>query len=242
MKLHTLPCTILLFLLLFFYGILSSAQSVRKNDVIIRRDSSRIQALITQMTYEKINYRDLSTADSARKYIYLEQVAKVLLKNGKTVNVRDSVMAVHTPPDTIGQYADLSNLPQDPFEKSIVMANSDQLRDKYRYHHDKAANNRNGAIVFTSFAAASLVAGLVIISTGEDHDDKIFGTSLAVAGPIAGGVLALVTFRNFAIHSSRARKARNELERRNQPLTFMRISPAFDPFNKLARLSVRFSL
>jgi hypothetical protein len=42
------------------------AQTGSKNDVIIKRDSSKIQALITQMTYEKINYRDLSTADSAK--------------------------------------------------------------------------------------------------------------------------------------------------------------------------------
>ena len=69
------------------------AQSARKNDVILRRDSTRIQALILQMSYEKINYRDLGTRDSAKTYISLDQVARVYLKNGKIINVRDSVLA-----------------------------------------------------------------------------------------------------------------------------------------------------
>ena len=220
---------------------LVNAQSVRKNDVIVKTDSSKIQALITQMTYEKINYRDLGTADSAKTYIYIDQVAKVLLKNGKIINVRDSVLIGHTPPDSVGQYADKANLPENKFERSIVMANSDQLRDKYQYYKDKAIDGKRGAIIFTSFGVASLVSGLVIANTGSDSDNKKIGNSLAIAGPVFGGVLGLVTFSNFKRNRGKAKKVQTELERRNQPLGNIKLTPGFDPYNKLGLVTFKMS-
>ncbi|TLU98302.1 hypothetical protein FEN17_23960 [Dyadobacter luticola] len=219
----------------------ANAQSGRKNDVIVKRDSSRIQALITQMTYEKINYRDLGTADSAKTYIYLDQVARVLLKNGKNINVRDSIPAGKTPPDSVGQYADLNNLPTNAFEKSVVMANSDQLRDKYQYHKDKSIDGKTGAIVFTSVAVVSLVSGLIISSTGDSPDNKTIGNSLAIAGPVVGIVLGGIGFKNYKIHRAKAEKVKAELERRNQPLTTFRFMPRFDPLNKSAHLTLSMS-
>jgi hypothetical protein len=240
MQLHTLQkLSFGIFFLLLVQVAL--AQTGRKNDVIVKRDSSRIQALITQMSYEKINYRDLGTPDSAKTYIYLDQVAKVLLKNGKTINVRDSVLAGRIPPDSVGQYADINNLPTDPFEKSVVMANSDQLRDKLRYHHDRSIDGKTGAIVFTSVAVASLVSGLIVASTGDSPDNKTIGTSLAIAGPAVGVVLGLIGFKNYKLHSKKAAKIKSEFERRNQPLSRLRISPSVDPFNKSAHLALRMS-
>jgi hypothetical protein len=220
---------------------ISHAQEGRKNDVIVKRDSSRIQALITQMSYEKINYRDLGTADSAKTYIYLDKVARVILKTGKIIHVRDSVLVGHVPPDSIGQYADVNNLPTNAFEKSVVMANSDQLRDKYEYHKNRSIDGKTGAIVFTSVAVVSLISGIIISSTGDSPDNKTIGTSLAIAGPVVGGVLGLIGFKNYKIHRSKAGKIKTELERRNQPLSQLRISPGFDPLNKSAHLSLRMS-
>lgn len=217
------------------------AQTARKNDIIIKRDSSRIQALIIQMSYEKINYRDLGTADSAKAFISLDKVARVLLKNGKIINVRDSVLLGHTPPDSVGQYADLANLPKDEFEKSVVMANSDQLRDKYQFHKDKSIDGKTGCIVFTSLGVASLVSGLVVANTGTSPDNKKIGNSLAIAGPIVGGALGLIGFYNFKRHRIKAGKIKSELERRNQPLSNIKFSPGIDPFNKSGYVTFRMS-
>lgn len=241
MRAHTLRSKTFLPLILALVSMAAAAQTGRKNDVIIKRDSSRIQALITQMSYEKINYRDLGKADSAATYIYLDQVARVLLKNGKTINVKDSIPPGRIPPDSVGQYADINNLPTDPFEKSVVMANSDQLRDKYEYHHNRAIDGKTGAIVFTSVAVATLVSGIIVASTGDSPDNKTIGTSLAIAGPAVGVVFGLIGFKNYKIHSKKAEKIRNELQRRNQPLTTFRITPYVDPFNKSARLGLRLS-
>lgn len=225
---------------MLFIGVVL-AQNVKKNDMILKRDSTRIQALIIQMTYEKINYRDLSTKDSARTYIYLDEVARVYLKSGKIINVRDSILAGHTPPDSIGQYADLNNLPKDSFEKSVVMANSDQLRDRYRYLKDKAIDGKTGAIVFTSLGVASLVSGLIIANAGSDSDNKKIGNTLAVTGTIVGGGLGIITFNNYKRNSKRANKVRTELERRNQPLSILQLSPSLNPFNQSGMLALRFS-
>jgi hypothetical protein len=243
MRAHTLRSTSFLLLVLLFalVSMGTSAQTGRKNDVIIKRDSSRIQALITQMSYEKINYRDLGKADSAATYIYLDQVARVLLKNGKTINVKDSIPPGRVPPDSVGQYADLNNLPTDPFEKSVVMANSDQLRDKYEYHHNRAIDGKHGAIVFTSVAVATLVSGIIVAGTGDSPDNKTIGTSLAIVGPAVGVVFGLIGFKNYKIHSKKAEKVKNELQRRNQPLTTFSVRPYVDPFNKSARLGLRLS-
>ncbi|GGN07776.1 hypothetical protein GCM10010967_49220 [Dyadobacter beijingensis] len=243
MRAHTLPKVILLSQILLAALLCQNAfaQEGRKNDVIVKRDSSRIQALITQMSYEKINYRDLGKADSAATYIYLDQVARVLLKNGKIINVKDSIPPGRIPPDSVGQYADMNNLPTDPFEKSVVMANSDQLRDKYEYHHNRAIDGKQGAIVFTSVAVATLVSGIIVASTGDSPDNKTIGTSLAIAGPAVGVVFGLIGYKNFKIHSRKAEKIKTELERRNQPLTTLRITPAIDPFTKSARLGLRLS-
>jgi hypothetical protein len=243
MRAHTLQTTSFLPLGLLFalVSMAASAQTGRKNDVIIKRDSSRIQALITQMSYEKINYRDLSKADSAATYIYMDQVARVLLKSGKIINVRDSIPAGHIPPDSVGQYADMNNLPTDPFEKSVVMANSDQLRDKYVYHHNRAIDGKQGAIVFTSVAVATLVSGIIVASTGDSPDNKTIGTSLAIAGPAVGVVFGLIGFKNYKLHSKKAEKIKNELQRRNQELPTFSIMPRIDPFNKSAQLGLRLS-
>lgn len=243
MRAHTFTKFFLSFqiLLLAVFCQTAFAQETRKNDVIVKRDSARIQALITQMSYEKINYRDLGTADSAATYIYLDQVARVLLKNGKVINVKDSIPPQRIPPDTVGQYADMNNLPTDPFERSVVMANSDQLRDKYEYHHNRAIDGKQGAIVFTSVAVATLVSGIIVASTGDSPDNKTIGTSLAIAGPAVGVVFGLIGFKNFKIQSRKAEKIKNELERRNQPLTTLRITPNIDPFNKSAQVGLRLS-
>jgi hypothetical protein len=239
MQVHTLTN------LLFLSGLLliqsANAQSTRKNDVIVKRDSTRIQALITQMSYEKINYRDLGTPDSTKTYIYLDQVARVLLKNGKNINVRDSVLAGKTPPDSVGQYADMNNLPRNAFEKSVVMVNSDQLRDKYQYHKDRSIDGKTGAIVFTSVAIVSLVSGIIISSNGDSPDNKTIGNSLAIAGPAVGVVLGAIGFRTFKRHKSKAEKVKTELERRNQPLTTFRFRPGFNPLNKSGNLTLSMS-
>ncbi|MCE6990728.1 hypothetical protein [Dyadobacter sp. CY323] len=243
MHLHTFKKLLITKVAFFAFLLVQSAaaQTPAKNDVIVKRDSSRIQALITQMSYEKINYRDLGTADSAKTYIYLDQVARVLLKNGKIINVKDSVLVGKVPPDSVGQYADMNNLPTNAFDKSVVMANSDQLRDKYEYYNNKAIDGRTGAIVFTSIAVATLVSGIIVSSTGDSPDNKTIGTSLAIAGPVFGGVLGLITFRNHKVNKKKAGKVKAELERRNQPLTSFRISPGFDPLNKSGYLTLRMS-
>lgn len=240
MATHTLLRGCLSILLMAMIAQASSAQTTRKNDIIIKRDNTQIQALITLMSYEKINYRDLGTPDSTNTYIYLDQVASVLLKNGKTINVRDSIPAGRIPPDSVGQYADLNNLPTDPFEKSVVMANSDQLRDKYKYHYDRSIDGKTGAIVFTSVAVASLVSGIIVASTG-DSDNRRIGVPLAIAGPAVGVTLGLIGYKNFKIHSRKAGKIKTELERRNQPLTRLRLTPRIDPFNKSAQLGLNLS-
>ncbi|KAA6439645.1 hypothetical protein FEM33_11400 [Dyadobacter flavalbus] len=216
------------------------AQSIRKNDVIVRRDSSRIQALILQVSYEKVNYRDLAAPDSAKAFIYMDQVARILLKSGKTIHVKDSTAAVRMPPDTAGQYADMTNLPENPFDRSVVMANSDQLRNKYEYYKNKSIDGKTGTIVFTSFAAASLVSGIIIANSGNSPDNKKFGNSLAVAGPVFGGVFGLVCFKNYKLHKKKAEKVKTELERRNQPLESLRLVPGFDILNKSGFLTLSF--
>lgn len=242
MRLHTfIKSAMLSFVLSLTLSNASFAQNERKNDVIVKRDSSKIQALITQMSYEKINYRDLGTADSAKSYIYLDNVARVILKTGKIINVRDSVLIGHVPPDSVGQYADMANLPSDKFEKSVVMANSDQLRDKYRYHTDRSLDGKTGAIVFTSVAAASLVSGIIIAGSGTSPDNKTIGNSLAIAGPVVGVGLGLIGFRNYKFHKKKAEKVKNELVRRNQSLSSLRLTPGLDPFNKSGRLTLRMS-
>jgi len=241
MRIHTFMNLRVLLITLFsiFLAQMANAQSPRKNDVIVKRDSSQIQALITQMTYEKINYRDLGTPDSVKTYIYLDQVAKVLLKNGKTINVRDSIQPGKMPPDSVGQYADLNNLPTDPFEKSIVMANSDQLRDKYEYHHNKSVDGKTGAIVFTSIAVATLISGVIVTAVGDDPDDKKFGGALAIAGPAFGVVFGSLSFNKYRVHRKKAEKVKTELEKRGQPLTTFKIGPRFDPLNKSGHLTLR---
>lgn len=217
------------------------AQNTSKNDVILKRDSSRIQALITRMTNEKINYRDLGTADSTDAYIYMDQVAKIYFKNGKILSVRDSVLAVASPPDSVGQYADLSNLPKNKFDRDVVMANSDQLRDKLRYYSDKAIDGKRGAIVFTSLGVASLVSGLIVANTGSDPDNKKIGYPLAITGTVVGGGLGLLTFNNYKRNSRKTQKVKEELERRNQPLTILKLSPSFNPLNNSGTLALRIS-
>ncbi|MCE7063090.1 hypothetical protein [Dyadobacter sp. CY343] len=241
MRIHTFKNLPVLLITLLSIGVaqLSYAQSPRKNDIIVKRDSTQIQALITQMSYEKINYRDLGTADSAATYIYLDKVSRVLLKNGKTINVRDSIQPGKVPTDSVGQYADLNNLPTDPFEKSIVMANSDQLRDKYEYHHNKSVDGKTGAIVFTSIAVATLVSGVIVTAVGEDSDDKKFGGALAIAGPAFGIVFGSLSFNKYRVHKKKADKVKNELERRGQSLTTFKLSPKFDPLNKSGQLTLR---
>ena len=244
MQINTLVKSYLILFCITFLSVVNSAnaQTARKNDVIVKRDNSQIQALIIQMSYEKINYRDLGTADSTKTFIMLDEVAKVLLKNGKTINVRDSVLATKAPTDSVGQYADMANLPTDKFDRSTVMANSDQLRDRYQYYKDKSIDGKRGTIVFTSFGVATLVAG-VLFKSSSDSDYKKIGNALTVGGPVVGGGLGLMSFFNYKKNKTKANKVKTELERRNQPLTLSNINltPSYDAFNKSGMLTLRMS-
>ena len=245
----------LIVVVFIFSSDLLSAQSTRKSDLIIKRDSTKIEALIIEVNELTIRYKKYSDKEGPDFSLAKRDVASVIYGNGE-------VEQFAAAPEI---YFDEAPLPVTPYESdapanryrrgSVQSLDTRQLNFNYSFYLKKAAKYKTMSVVGASLGSLMTIAGIITASAAvRDMNAAGGSSSQAIDSRFAGGVMLTtmgicagipLTIIGVVKHKSYNKKAllvKEELQRRKAPLTSIRISPGFDPVSRSAgvRLSMVF--
>jgi hypothetical protein len=228
----------------FSYG-----QETRKNDLIIKRDSSRIEALILEVDAKIIRYKKYSDQGGPTFSLDRKEIATIVYGNGE-IEKFDAVPEIYfdevpspivTQPDKPATLRYRSGAPQ-------VLSN-DQLRTNYKFFLRKNTKYKTMATVGASFGVCLTVFGIITLNQAnrdyhgyptQAYENKVLGGALLVTAGVFGGVpLTVVGLINKKRYAKKAITAQNELRRRGEPITSIRLSPGYNVANRTANLTLR---
>lgn len=242
------------FLFCFFFATLTgslTAQTVRKNDVIVKKDNEKIEVVIQEIDANTIRYKKVSDPDGPVFTLNKTDVASILYGNGEVENFdkpTDEYFAPGSvPPPVI--YKQEQPKTYNNTDGRLSGRDSDQLRSNYNLYIKKARSYRKLGFIGASAGLLFTVVGAAIISSADNYyntgtgtyvsnDDAAAGALLFLFG-LGGGIpLTIVGFVKHKSYTKRAVEVQNELRRRNQPLS-LRLSPGFNPQTNSGYLSLK---
>ena len=140
-----------------------------------------------------------------------------------------------------------------PRTGAVQSLDTDQLKYNYTFYLEKASKYKTMSIIGASLGVLMTAAGIITISAAERDYNATGYASSAYESRVAGGVL-LVTVGVFAgtpltviglinknRYNKKARLTQEELRRRGDPLSSIRISPGYNPITQSAGLTMRMS-
>lgn len=226
-----------------------SAQS-RKNDNIVKRDSSVIEAVIITVTDQTIQYKKVSDPLGPVFHILKSDVAKVLYGNGET----ETFKRQKTAPVNSGNVIvyPMSPWTQPGFTDDMKPWRSEDLKSAHTFFNSKARAAKTSAIVAASVGGAAAIAGIILVRKAkrynndygyhyEDYDQKQLGTGLIVGGLVTGTVVGTIGLIKGTMYRRKAKLVNEELVKRKEPLALISIQPTVDFARKNASLSFSLS-
>lgn len=126
-------------------------------------------------------------------------------------------------------------------KEEIEELDTKELKEMYPFFKKKGARFRNmGLIAFTGGTFFTIV-GVSVISNAEILDlSAAFGGALLIGVGIGGGsIFTLIGLFTSISYGQKAKWAREELQRRNEPLTRFKIRPGYDSKNQAGYLSLK---
>jgi hypothetical protein len=256
-------CTFFQSLLPFLFllcGTDSTAQT-RKADVIIRRDSIRIEALILEVEEAVVKYKKYSDQEGPTFSLGKKEIASIQYGNGEIENFHiQTELYFDESPKPVEPY----RVPDDrihdervlrPRTGAVGALSNQQLRYNYKFYLKKTSTYKTMATVGATLGIVMTVAGAITISAANrdynssygrisytQFENRVAGGALLITAGIFGGtpltIIGLVKKRSY---SKKATATQRELNRRNEPVS-IGISPGFDVQNRAAMgtLRVRF--
>ena len=230
-----------------------NAQNARKHDLIIKRDSVKIEALIQQVDESIVKYKKRSDPDGPVFSVAKKEIASIIYGNGEIENF----------PAPTDQYFDEISVPpvatyQNPetpakiysgAEGQIRSRTTEQLKSNYQLYVKKAATYKSMSIIGSSVGILLTVIGIVTIAEAtpsynmygvstNSYDAKLAGgTLLMMAGLGAGIPLTIIGLVKKKNYNKKAIVVKDELRRRNA-LSFQ---PGYQFANQAGYLSLRMS-
>lgn len=241
----SLILTILSFLITF--GIALGQE--RKSDVIVKRDSSRIEVKILIVADQSIQYKKISDPDGPVFHILKTDVAKITYGNGETETFANYVASSPSNSETPLIFYPINPWLQRDFTNNLNAWRPQELRSAYQFYNSKAKSTKIVALVFGALGTAATVTGIVLLASSkkyyssygyyyEDYNKKEIGRGLTIGGLITGATVGLIGGINSKNYRRKAEKVRGELLKRNESLTKISLQPGYNPFNKSASLSL----
>lgn len=244
----------LIVVVFIFSSDLLSAQSTRKSDLIIKRDSTKIEALIIEVNELTIRYKKYSDKEGPDFSLAKKDVASVIYGNGEVEHFAAPEIYFDEAPLPVTPYQ--SDAPANRYRRGSVQSlDTRQLNFNYSFYLKKAAKYKTMSVVGASLGSLMTIAGIITASAAvRDMNAAGGSSSQAIDSRFAGGVMLTtmgicagipLTIIGVVKHKSYNKKAllvKEELQRRKAPLTSIRISPGFDPVSRSAgfRLSMVF--
>ena len=233
------------FLILFFVSCAVSlcvAQTVRKNDVIIKRDSTKIEALIQEVDEGTVKYKKLNDPDGPIFSLLKKDIASINYGNGETENF---------PASKEQYFEEVTVAPVVPYKaerpsQTKTPNNSYQLEANYKLYTKKAATYKTMGIIGASVGILFTIVGIATVSEAVrsynsaqistlSYENKVVGgTLLTMTGLGAGIPLTIIGLVKRKSYAKKALKVEEQLRQRKD-LSF---HPCYNPINKTAQLGL----
>lgn len=240
----------------------SFAQDKPAFDLIIKKDSVRIEALISEVNAETIRYKKFSEPDGGTFAIYKSEVATIIYRNGDKLTFGGTA-EIPAPATTNETYFSESTVPpvvpyndrEQPARPAVPRssraaienANSETLRRNYNFYVKKANTYRTMGVVGILGGITMSAVGIGLIANGANTYNMygttqgegriIAGTFLFMGGLGAGIPLTVIGFVKKRSYTKKALLVQEELRRRKVPLS-MHIKPVYSPFTNTAQLGL----
>lgn len=228
-----------LVLFLAIIGIPVSAQ-VRKHDVLILKDSTRIEAFVTEVGESELRYKKRTDPDGPVFVIKKSELEAVEYGNGERETFGKPSSEVYFEPEAAEKPV-VYNAPaaKSKFEKLMYSWNESELRAAHPYFKRKSKSGFVNGIVFSSIGLIGIGVGSALIESNVNSASVIVneagfrtGVSLMLGGLVVGATLGTIGFVNGGRNASKVKKIARELRRRRIPLTGFKIAPGYHPGNQ----------
>ncbi len=236
-------------LILCTFSVGSIIAQSRKNDRIVKRDSSLIEGVILTVGDQVIQYKKASDPQGPVFHVLKSDIARVMYGNGETETFKIQPPLPGSPGNVI--LYPMNPWIQSGFTDDLKPWRSEDLKSAYTFYNSKAKASRTAAIVAGSIGAAATIAGIILVSGAkeiknangyyyEDYEKKQLGTGLIVAGLVAGTTVGTIGLIRTAVYRRKAKLVNDELIIRKETLGQLGIQPTFDPGTR--NVSLSFSL
>ena len=247
MNLTVLKNRIYLILLILIIAINSTFAQVRLNDLIIRRDSVKIESKILIVEERIIQYKKASDPDGPTFHILKSDIARINYGNGESQVFHYQANAMSNNNAGTVIYYPTSPWLQKDFVNNLGIWRQEDLKGAHRFYKDKSRTLKTATIIFGVLGSAAVVTGIVLVISGSRDDaygyrynnmNREIGIPLIVSGAITGLIVGIAGETTSKKYRRNMRIIEDELSRRKEPLSNLKIRPGYNPFNKIGSLSL----
>jgi hypothetical protein len=242
----TLPTAMFFFLLICT----TSYGQTRKNDSILKKDGTKIEATILLVDQQTIQYKKVSDPNGPTFHILKSDVSKVVYGNGEseTFPSFDNRARV-ADGDNVILYAPYPWTQRD-FTDDLSIWRPRDLKSGYNFYQGKARSSKNIGLTFAALGSAATIAGIIMVTNNRSKDmygyyynnqNREIGTFLIVAGLGSGIIVGVISAVTTGKYRRRAALVKDELEKRNIPLSGISVQPHYDFRTRNTGLSLRLS-
>lgn len=220
----------------------------RKNDIIIKRDSSRVECRILLVDDQTIQYKKIRDPDGPIFHTHKSEIAKIIYGNGETeiftflaapvpVNTTEPVILYPIPPWQIPEF--MSNLPYHT---------THDLNRSLEFYRSKSRSTKTAAIAIGSIGTAAAIVGVILLANSKEYssygysytdpEKQEIGTLLTIGGLGVGISIGLIGGLKSKQYRRKALLVEKELAKRKPRSSELKIHPSLNPFGKSMGISI----
>jgi hypothetical protein len=230
------------------------AQTVRKPDIILMRDETKLEVIIQEVDEKVVKYKKVTDQEGPLFTIKKGDIISIHYGNGE-VETFEAVLEVpnyYAPsqgsPKTAPMVSGAPVPRGNQFQQELHSSTSDHLRGIYKYYKSKSKTGLVMGIAGTSAGlivmgiGTGIVAGVSTDANGNfltqaDEDRAIRGALMMIGGFAGAATFGTVGFIKAGRNGSKAGKIRRELLQRGESIVF-KLSPGFNPTTRAGFLTL----
>lgn len=216
-----------------------------KFDVIIKKDNTKIEAIISELEDSIVKYKTGSNPSGPLYTINKSDIASILFRNGavETYGSTDRI----TEKSNFRETSTLKEAPnpRNGFEQNILRFESKELKDEYKMYRAKGNHGMVAGIIFSSLSIVAIGAGGVLVSNSysdswdEDvaYDQYNAGLATIIGGTAIFGGIGTIGWIKMGRNRSKSKVIARELIRRNESFISFKVQPGLNLGNRAGYLS-----
>ncbi len=239
--LYTTTSPMWLFLLILFISPPTLGQD-RKNDVIVKRDSSKITCKVLVVNDQTVQYKKFNDPDGPLFNILKSDIARIVYGNGETEVYVMPVVAPLYDNDAVIMYP-ISPWRSPGFLDDLSIWKPEELKSARTFYQTGVKSAKAKSMVFIGVGAAASVLGIILIATQRNEYYEVHPSTgeIALIGGVGFGVIGgLACYRKARNYRRNVQQVEGELAKRRVTGTQWRIRPLVNPNTRSASVSLAF--